>query len=719
MANGAATSSASTRARRETSRGELGSHVIKLALMSLVLLAFAPNARGARLVDGVLMVGGKPFYPLGSWNFDYTTPQDIDALGMNTAFRGGPSSEQGVAEFRSWMRQANRYGIEVIPYLSYGGAGVDPWPPDAVRRISRLATEPNLLAWYVGDDITMRHLAGIEQTVGVLRSEVPGVPTVADYIARATPEARTTFTQYIDIRCQYSYPIPNDSLTRYMRFFDEQRQFVGDPLWTWVQNFMWGGTARELGFGVQDGPGPIPDPEQVRLLAFCAINRGVRGLMFFPHHELHLLPELAAEVALTCREIRLVSDHVAAGKTTFDLPSSDPIVNATAFTYRGSVVVSAMVAKPTYHRWVDVAVERDVTLEVPWAGPSLPSGYLVATPDVVECQVSPGTKPGTVRLTIQSLEVAGFVLLTTNPSDAAKLRRGMVEATAKLADLALLGSYEQTRKVSDAAWRAGFGTLYEQNDLNLRTHRNDEAVLAAYKNRQYADEIRGWRTSNRMNRAMLDSMARFAEARRDLIPPEDRRFLLSPHSLYRIGGLKDAPAPDDPWHFVKQYVVAGPFPLEWDEQNAPEAVASGFDRAYPPETNGDPTATFASVDGPTRWQLAKADMTGRLDLLRSFVTTDNVVCYARVTVIAPHDTTTTLSLGSNDGAKVWLNGAEVFRWPSEPTGGRTAAPRQDEVPMTLRAGENVVLAKVENLGANWQLFVSFHDPGRVLQFEPR
>jgi hypothetical protein len=88
-------------------------------------------------------------------------------------------------------------------------------------------------------------------------------------------------------------------------------------------------------------------------------------------------------------------------------------------------------------------------------------------------------------------------------------------------------------------------------------------------------------------------------------------------------------------------------------------------------------------------------------------------------VIAPHDTTTTLSLGSNDGAKVWLNGAEVFRWPSEPTGGRTAAPHQDEVPVTLRAGENVVLAKVENLGANWQLFVSFHDPGRVLQFEPR
>ncbi len=89
----------------------------------------------------------------------------------------------------------------------------------------------------------LKHLDGIRQTVNVLREEAPDVATVADYIARETPEAQTVFTEFVDIRCQYTYPVPNSGFQPYLEFFEQQRSFVGDPLWTWTQAFMWGGTA--------------------------------------------------------------------------------------------------------------------------------------------------------------------------------------------------------------------------------------------------------------------------------------------------------------------------------------------------------------------------------------------------------------------------------------------------------------------------------------------
>jgi len=53
----------------------------------------------------------------------------------------------------------------------------------------------------------------------------------------------------------------------------------------------------------------------------------------------------------------------------------------------------------------------------------------------------------------------------------------------------------------------------------------------------------------------------------------------------------------------------------------------------------------------------------------------------------------TAFLGSNDGARVCLNGAVVFSWPSELTGGRGAGAHQNEIPLHLNASENVLIRK--------------------------
>jgi hypothetical protein len=676
----------------------------------LVVAFCASELLAADIVDGVLAVEGKPFYPLGSWNSSYTTPEDMDRLGMNISFRAGPGTAEAVATFREFMRRCDKFGIQVVPYLSYGGAGITPWPPESVRTISKLATEPNLLAWYVGDDIGMPHLPGIQQTVGILREETPSVPTVADYIAKQTPEAKTTFTKYIDIRCQYDYPIPNKSFPDYLEFFDEQREFVGDPLWTWVQTFMWGRTGRLLNVG-GEGPGPVPDPEQVRLLSFSAINRGVRGLLFFPHHELHRQPELAAEVALICREIRLLEGHLAAGETVMNLKTSLPEVNATSFRHGDSTVISAAVVKPFYHRWVDEAIVKNVTIESPWPDGRLPQALLVATPDVVECLVEACSISGKIKVTVPSMELGGFILISNDQRELKRLQTGVEAIPATMTRLVAQAAAVQTRKVADIVWQLDSDTLYVPSIL-LDAFRAGERCADAVEEGDAVAAVRSWREALRANRCVMTTIMHKAESLKDLIPPSQQQYLISPYGLHNIRGLGQAPARGDPWHFIQTWRIAGPFPLQWAGDDN-RATPAGFDRVYPPETSTDAAVTFSTVDGKAPWRAAETDMSCGLDFLQHFATSENVICYAKSFIVAPRDIDTRMSLGSNDGAKVWVNGTQVFAW----SGGRPAKTHQDEFPIRLNEGRNMVLVKVENFGASWQLYLSIHDPKRELAFE--
>ncbi|HOT37973.1 MAG TPA: hypothetical protein PLT86_15020, partial [Candidatus Latescibacteria bacterium] len=53
-----------------------------------VLLAACAVRAGAaaRLERGVLLVDGKPFFPLGSWGGREVAPEEIARLGMNATF---------------------------------------------------------------------------------------------------------------------------------------------------------------------------------------------------------------------------------------------------------------------------------------------------------------------------------------------------------------------------------------------------------------------------------------------------------------------------------------------------------------------------------------------------------------------------------------------------------------------------------------------------------
>lgn len=66
---------------------------------------------------------------------------------------------------------------------------------------------------------------------------------------------------------------------------------------------------------------------------------------------------------------------------------------------------------------------------------------------------------------------------------------------------------------------------------------------------------------------------------------------------------------------------------------------------YSPEAQFKLDAVFESVDGPASWRYVESDITGLLDFMPYFSTTENVVSHASCRVIAPREIEARISLG--------------------------------------------------------------------------
>ncbi len=88
---------------------------------------------------------------------------------------------------------------------------------------------------------------------------------------------------------------------------------------------------------------------------------------------------------------------------------------------------------------------------------------------------------------------------------------------------------------------------------------------------------------------------------------------------------------------------------------------------------------------------------------------DSVNCatYLYRTITVPNDTLIPVSLGSDDGIKVWLNGREIFAHNVN----RACRPDQEEVDLSLKAGENRFLMKINNNQGAFAYYFRLVDAG--------
>jgi hypothetical protein len=156
--------------------------------------------------------------------------------------------------------------------------------------------------------------------------------------------------------------------------------------------------------------------------------------------------------------------------------------------------------------------------------------------------------------------------------------------------------------------------------------------------------------------------------------------------------------------FITSWNLVGPF-------DAPDM--DSLTVAYPPEKETVLTAKYPGKGGAeAAWKAVETLPSGFLNLNELVKPNEQVVVYALAYVHSPRAVTTSLLLGSDDGVRVWMNGALVHTNPAY----RGAYPDQDRVPVSLKAGWNTVLVKILQGAGGFGLYVRFADPDGALKY---
>ena len=146
--------------------------------------------------------------------------------------------------------------------------------------------------------------------------------------------------------------------------------------------------------------------------------------------------------------------------------------------------------------------------------------------------------------------------------------------------------------------------------------------------------------------------------------------------------------------FLTDWWLIGPF------DNPDE---KGLQVAYPPEHEYDTTKTYTGRNNrPVAWRHYNNNVSGYIDFTKILQPSDYGVAYARGIIKMSTDADLKIGVGSNDGARLWVNGKLVLDHKIA----RKAEPNQDVLTVPLHKGENTLLLKIDQLGGGWGFYFS-------------
>jgi hypothetical protein len=150
--------------------------------------------------------------------------------------------------------------------------------------------------------------------------------------------------------------------------------------------------------------------------------------------------------------------------------------------------------------------------------------------------------------------------------------------------------------------------------------------------------------------------------------------------------------------FMKEWLLLGPIPAADGVPSEAQAKAA-FERDYLPSL--ETFEPVVSIDGVDYEWVAHRAYTGIIDLRRFWrdePLTEHVSCYAWSQIDMPAETDALLGFGTDDAARVWLNGELILdSWTA-----RGAFPDHDRVKVTFKEGPNQLVIKVYNNLRNWK-----------------
>lgn len=177
-----------------------------------------------------------------------------------------------------------------------------------------------------------------------------------------------------------------------------------------------------------------------------------------------------------------------------------------------------------------------------------------------------------------------------------------------------------------------------------------------------------------------------------------QRNELSPEQRRELQGVFSAPTPILQWHLV------GGFPKGLGEPK--------FDPASPPDLN----RTFEVADKQLSWkQIATKDKYGKVSPGQHVSPKEGVWSLAYAEIEAPADQQSEFVIGSDDQAKLWVNGEKVYEFRNN----RGWSAEADRGPIKLKQGINRIYLLCGNDGGPWDfsLAIRMKDPQYAFLYE--
>lgn len=183
-----------------------------------------------------------------------------------------------------------------------------------------------------------------------------------------------------------------------------------------------------------------------------------------------------------------------------------------------------------------------------------------------------------------------------------------------------------------------------------------------------------------------------AKSQSDNYEREHEAEIRTAQTEWEAASLKSNGTPPllESWQMVGPFAAAS-FDAAYDTVFEPEKLGTSS-RSEEPGTFADLTRTFTDgkSDAKLKWTTHPEWTDGKPYVL----TGENSAFYLYRVIRAPQAVSLTLSFGSDDAIKVWLNGKQIVADKSS----RAVAPDQETPRVDLRAGYNYLLVKIINGG---------------------
>jgi hypothetical protein len=249
----------------------------------------APGSRVTFNDEGIALVDGKPFFPIGvfTYNLDPTVLAELREVHCNTVLHGFNPDQ---------LNLLHDHGLMAVCETS------EPW-------IKAAKDHPALLAWYLTDEPENRGVTpeGEHKRCADLKKLDPNHPIS---LCHTSYEALTKFKDACDVTMTDIYPITKNRDMNIMGVsivMDEARRIHGQgwPQWTYIQTF--GGPETDGGVWA------VPLPHEVRFMAYQALVHRATGILYFSYWPQQ--PRTWQSLAMLNKEIQfLVPWLVAAGR---------------------------------------------------------------------------------------------------------------------------------------------------------------------------------------------------------------------------------------------------------------------------------------------------------------------------------------------------------------------------------------------------------------------